>query len=442
MAGLLSKIRLVQVIGALVLLALAVSARAQDTGLGGSFITPYPDNDVYQIQVVGDWLGEGLLGGLGEALSVNPVGAQLGRERYKLSGVMRKRFESELADLERTLSERKSHIVIVMLGVQDRYTLSRRALSSGGTAKWSAEFTQRVDQLIKTLKKDGRAVYWVGLPIMRRWADNERAQIMNKIIRERAYLNGARYIDAYASFIDEGGGYSDYGPDITGKVRRLRYRDGVHFTSAGYRKLAHFVERDLRRDIARARSERSIPLAGDPAEQAKVNPNRARLKTEDENAKSGKKFKPKGRIATPSANGAKEQKAETGKVDIKVVGEGGEERVLTMQIVRPAISAAVVELVTRKRRRDRASQMGDILVDQIPGGLTVMSSIVPPRGSNGGGRRLSPTQTPYFRVFERGERLTPKPGRADDFTWPRPRATAQVRPVVDSPVPIPVPSPR
>ena len=51
-----------------------------------------------------------------------------------------------------------------------------------------------------------------------------------------------------------------------------------------------------------------------------------------------------------------------------------------------------------------------------------MSSIVPPRGSDGR-RRMSPTQTPYYRVFERGERLVPKPGRADDFTWPRPPAT-------------------
>ena len=53
---------------------------------------------------------------------------------------------------------------------------------------------------------------------MRRWQDNERAQRMNDVFRERAYLNGVRYIDAYASFIDESGGYSDYGPDITGKV--------------------------------------------------------------------------------------------------------------------------------------------------------------------------------------------------------------------------------
>jgi len=293
---------------------------------------------------------------------------------------------------------------------------------------------------MKILKKGGRAVYWVGLPNMRRWQDNERAQMMNDIYRERAYLNGVRYIDAYASFIDEGGGYSDYGPDVTGKIRRLRYSDGIHFTDAGYRKLAHFVERELKRDIAQARLERSVPLAGDANEQSKVNPDRARLKAESTRAQKGKTAK--AGVAAPAVSaGAREQKADVGKVDIKVPGPGGTEQVVTVDIVRPAIPASVVALMTRRSSVDRAAQMGDILVDQIPGGLTVMSSIVPPRGGDGR-RRLSPTQTPYFRVFERGERLVPKPGRVDDFSWPRRQAAVDTGSTADpSSPPLPAPSP-
>jgi hypothetical protein len=414
----------------------ALPASAQDAGLGGSFITPFPENDTYQVQVVGDWLADGLLGGLLEAFAVSPGGAQFARKRYELSGVMRNRFPNDLKDLEEALSNDKGHIAIVMLGVQDRYSLSAKRLSSKND-EWRTEYGGRVDRLMKTLKKGGRAVYWVGLPNMRRWQDNERAQLMNDIFRERAYLNGVRYIDAYASFIDEGGGYSDYGPDVTGKVRRLRYSDGVHFTDAGYRKLAHFVERELKRDLTQARRERSIPLAGAPAEQLRVNPDRARLKAESARAKGQKgPLKAKG-VAAPAAGGAREQKADVGKVDIKVVGQGGAEQVVTVEIVRPAIPASVVALMTRRQSADRAAQMGDILVDQIPGGLTVMSSIVPPRGGDGR-RRLSPTQTPYYRVFERGERLPSKPGRADDFSWPRKQAAAvQIR----SEPPPPVPSP-
>lgn len=398
-------------------LAGAVPASAQDAGLGGSFITPYPENDIYRVQVVGDWLAEGLLGGLQQAFGANPGSAQIYPQRYKLSGLRR---QSAIDSAEKDFGNDPSHVAIVMLGVDDRYSLSSKSLSSGNE-KWRAEYGARVDQLMKALKKGGRAVYWIGLPNMRRWQDNERAKIMNDVYRERAYLNGVRYIDAYASFLDEGGGYSDYGPDVTGKVERLRYRDGVHFTDAGYRKLAHFVERELKRDMTTARRERSVPLAGTPTEQALVNPDRAKLKSEAARAKADQTAKKSDGVRAPAVAGARDLKADAGKVDVKTIGPGGTEQVVTIEIVRPAVPAAVVALMTRKQSADRAAQMGDVLVDQIPGGLTVMSSIVPPRGA-GSRRRLSPTQTPYFRVFERGERLMPKPGRADDFTWPRQQA--------------------
>ena len=424
------------------LLVRALPASAQDQGLGGSFITPFPDNDVYQVQVVGDWLAEGLLSGLVEAFTTGP-GVSITRKRYDLAGLMGNASSSELAKLEQTFSTDPSHIAIVMLGAQDRYSLNRRRSSDAENDEWRGEFGARVDRLMKLLKKNNRAVYWVGLPNMRRWQDNERAQRMNDVIRERAYMNGVRYIDAYASFIDESGSYSDWGPDITGKVRRLRDSDGVHFTQAGYLKLAHFVERELKRDIVQARTERSIPLAGDAAEQSRVNPEKVRLKAESERAQAqAKSAKGGGGVAASVANpagadGARDQKLETGKVDIKVPGAEGTEQIVTIEIVRPAIPASVVALVTRKQSDDKAAQMGDVLVDQIPGGLTVMSSIVPPRGSDGSRRRMSPTQSPYFRVLEKGERLPSKPGRADDFIWPRQQTTAEVR---SEPPPMPAPA--
>jgi uncharacterized protein len=397
---------------------------AQDAGLGGSFITPFPENDVYQVQVVGDWMADGLVNGLVNAFATSPAGIAIARKRYDLPGLYGRRGDLDL--LEKTFSSDPSHVAVVMTGAEDRYNLGWKRDGTGAANDAARnDYVARVDRAMKALKKGGRAVYWVGLPTMRRWQDNERAQLMNDVFRERAYLNGVRYIDTFASFIDEQGGYSDYGPDVTGKVSRLRDTDGVHFTDTGYGMLGHFVERDLRRDITQARQERAIPLAGDAAEQAQVNPDRAKLK-EQSARQDGAKGKPaKDGVAAPAvtASGAHEQKADPGKVDVKILGPDGTEQVVTVDIVRPAIPAAIVELVTRKQSADQAAQMGDVLVDQIPGGLTVMSSIVPPRGSDGR-RRMSPTQAPYYRVFERGERLVPKPGRADDFSWPRPASTA------------------
>ena len=82
--------------------------------------------------------------------------------------------------------------------------------------------------------------------------------------------NGAKFIDTWNGFTDKSGRYSPYGPDMTGQVKRLRVDDGVHFTMRGYLKLAHFVEKELRRDLNLAKIERNIPLAGNEEEQAKV----------------------------------------------------------------------------------------------------------------------------------------------------------------------------
>ena len=422
------------------LMVRAIPASAQDQGLGGSFITPFPSNDVYQVQIVGDWLAEGLLGGLTDAFNTGP-GVAISRKRYEVVGLMRNSTPSELTALEQTFANDPSHIAIVMVGAQDRYSLNRQR-SSENNEQWRSDYGARVDRLMKLLKKNNRAVYWVGLPNMRRWQDNERAQRINDVIRERAYLNGVRYIDAFASFLDESGGYSDWGPDVTGKSRRLRDKDGIHFTQAGYLKLAHFVERELKRDIAQARAERSIPLAGDAAEQSRVNPDKVRLREETARAEAqAKAAKGGGGVAPVNAaapGGVRDQKLETSKVDIRVPGPEGTEQVVTVEIVRPAISAAVVALVTRKQSNDKEAQMGDVVVDQIPGGLTVMSSIVPPRGLDGSRRRMSPTQSPYFRVLEKGERLPPKPGRADDFTWPRPQFTATAATESSEPPPMAV----
>jgi uncharacterized protein len=51
----------------------------------------------------------------------------------------------------------------------------------------------------------------------------------------------------------------------------------------------------------------------------------------------------------------------------------------------------------------------------------VMSTITPPSTAiaNGAASRISPTQSPVYRVLVKGERLTPRRGRADDQVWPR-----------------------
>ena len=79
-------------------------------------------------------------------------------------------------------------------------------------------------------------------------------------------------------------------------------------------------------------------------------------------------------------------------------------------------------------RRESGGQVGDLLVDEISGGLTLMNSVTP-SGQKGPGK-TSPSQAPYFRLLVKGERLQPKPGRADDFMWQKPDASSVTRPAL------------
>ena len=185
-------------------------------------------------------------------------------------GLIRPDLEDELKAEE--ANREPLHVAVVMVGVNDRYNIriSVRDRFVVGTDEWREEYGRRVDRVVKTLKKRGAAVYWVGQPIMRRPDANEPAQVMNDVVREKAYLNGIKYIDITAQFADDAGNYTPYGPDLAGKQRLVREADGVLFSWAGYRKLAHFVEREIKRDLAQARSDRSIPLAGAETEQKRI----------------------------------------------------------------------------------------------------------------------------------------------------------------------------
>jgi hypothetical protein len=417
-------------------LAGATVARAQDEGSGASFVSPFPKGDIYRVQVIGDDLAEGLLYGMTEAFA-GDAKVEVLKKNISINGLMRPDFEDRLSDLQSGLAPDPAEIAVVMVGAWDR-TPGKNAAGKRlqvGTAEWRAEYAARADRLIKALKQSNMAVYWVGLPNVRRPDFDEDAKMMNEILRERIYLNSLKYVDAYAGFADEQGGYSAYGPDLTGKMRLLREGDGVYFTAAGNRKLAHFVEKEIRRDVTQAKTERNVPLAGSEAEQAKIRPVNAAVAPKDPNApapaspQTPAQTKAPGTAAapgwspvtTPAASAEQipvEQKADNGKISLKLISQTGAEEVVTLDIVRPAIPASVVALVTRRESPDKPSQMGHSLVDQVSGGLTMMSSITP-SAALGNGRGLSPTQSPYYRVLMKGERLTPKKGRADDFTWPR-----------------------
>jgi hypothetical protein len=135
------------------------------------------------------------------------------------------------------------------------------------TEKWEAAYIKRIDATIAAMKSAGVPVLWVGLPAQRTARATSDSAYLNELFRQRAEKAGIVYVDVWDGFVDEGGRFTAQGPDFEGQTRRLRSGDGVYFTKAGARKLAHYVEREIQRSVA----NRAIPVAlsaPEPAVQA------------------------------------------------------------------------------------------------------------------------------------------------------------------------------
>ncbi|MFN3743922.1 MAG: DUF459 domain-containing protein [Hyphomicrobiaceae bacterium] len=414
---------LLGLIAALLALALPNPGEAQGPALSTSYITPFPENDTYRLEVWGDALAEGLLTGLTEQLADEPrISVQ--RRHRPVHSLLRAGFDVDMGEMVSELARSNAHIIVVMIGLNDRYPMR---LANGrrvpvGSEIWQQEYGRRVDRMMRAFKAQRMAVYWVGLPIVRRPDVNEELQAISGVIRERAYAAGQKMIDVYAATANQDGRYDPYGPDISGANRLLRQGDGITFTPAGNRKLAHFVERELKRDLVQARAQRAIPLAGSEAEQRLIRPLRpsAAAPAASSAPTAADLLKPApsaaGRAAAPPAEGG--LKADNSRIAVPDAGTSGRRETVTIDLPRPAIPGSLMALLARRTASDRASQPGEVLVREIPGGLTLSRTISMAATPGAPQRRALPSQTPFFRVLVKGERLEPKAGRADDISWP------------------------
>jgi hypothetical protein len=394
-------------------------ALAQGVEFQRSYIEPFPKGDRYRVVVLGDSLSDGLWSGLYRAFEEDS-NLEVVNHSKASSGFVRMDNYDWTNALDDILKGEAYQIAVVMFGANDDQAIrAGKDWLKPGTDPWRDVYGQRVEAFVKKLRSKGVAVYWVGLPIMRSPDQSEDAETMNEVYREKAFINGAKFIDTWSGFTDESGRYSAYGPDMSGQVRRLRADDGVLFTMRGYLKLAHSVEKEIRRDLSLAKLERNIPLAGNEDEQAKV----------------------MGRLVTPATTPAPSEKITEALPDEPAEVQEGEaaatqaqsseppapqvqqNKVGEVDVIRPAISATTLEAAQSLTPQGAAASLPDNenIASDLADGLTALASIslVNDPSVASSKPRLPLTQRPYYRVLIKGEQLKPKAGRADDFTWPR-----------------------
>jgi uncharacterized protein len=145
----------------------------------------------------------------------------------------------------------------------EKSTRSPNGIYEFREARWVELYSKKIDEMIAVLKSKGVPIVWVGLPAVRGAKATSDMLFLDSLYREAAGKAGITYVDVWDGFVDEAGRFLQQGPDFEGQIRRLRAYDGVYFTQAGARKLAHYVERDVTRLLA-ARSA-PITLPTEPA---------------------------------------------------------------------------------------------------------------------------------------------------------------------------------
>ena len=386
-----------------------------------SYINPFPNGDRYRVVVLGDSLGDGLWSGLYRAFEEDATLEFMQRAKPSTGFARTDSYDwnTEVANLLKTETYQ---IAVIMFGANDAQPIkSGKDWLKVGSEPWREIYGQRVEAFIKKLRAANLAVYWVGLPIMRSPGQSSDAEAMNEVFREEAFINGARFIDTWNGFTDEAGRYSAYGPDMTGQVKRLRADDGVLFTMRGYLKLAHFVEKELRRDLSLAKLERNIPLAGNEDEQAKVmgrevvpgrsDPSQPGPPTQDQQDAAAD---PAAAPASPEqAQGEQAQDEQAPQLQQSSVGE--------VNLVRPAIDQSL-QAAQGLAPQGTASSMpeAEMITSELANGLTAVATIssVTDLSLASSKPRLPLSQRPYYKVLIKGEQLKPKTGRGDDFAWP------------------------
>src|SRR5882672_1617901 len=126
--------------------------------------------------------------------------------------------------------------------------------------RWGELYAKKSEELIGVLKSKGVPVLWVGLPAIRGQKGTADLLFLDALYRDGAGKAGITYVDIWDGFVDEGGRFMQRGPDFEGQPRKLRSDDGVFFTKAGARKLAHYVEREVTRLLAARSGPIAVPI--------------------------------------------------------------------------------------------------------------------------------------------------------------------------------------
>lgn len=236
-----------------------------------------PETARTKIAVVGDSLADALAAGM-EADPGLKADLVIRTKTVSASGLVREDFHDWPKAITGLVAESPGFAaLVVMVGLNDKQVIRAGDTTLEPlTEPWREAYRKRIDAVIQVAQVARVPLIWVGMPIVRAPKLSADLASFNDMIRDRVTASGETYVDVFDGFADQSGGFTATGPDVIGDIVRLRGPDGIHFTPAGQRKLAFFVEKPLRKRIGETQpvdaSASVASLPGSPPEIAVPTP--------------------------------------------------------------------------------------------------------------------------------------------------------------------------
>jgi uncharacterized protein len=162
------------------------------------------------------------------------------------TGLSRPDYYDWPAHLAKDTAATNPEVVVFMVGANDDQPLQTDGggVADFGSPAWVAEYGRRAGAVMDQVRREGRALVWVGLPVMRAPDFDARVDVIEDAARRQAARRaGVLFLDSRPLFSDAGGGYAAYLPDGSGALTLMRAPDGVHLSPQGGMRLAEAVLR-------------------------------------------------------------------------------------------------------------------------------------------------------------------------------------------------------
>lgn len=319
----------------------------------------------HRVLVIGDSLASLLADGLDDALEGRPDVAVLDRARSD-SGLVRNDYYDWKKVAAELLAEGPPVSVgVILIGLNDRQAIREgEIVHEPLSPRWQELYRSRIAAIAAAFAEKRVPLVWVGTPPVQNARLSTDFTAFNEMYREQAEKVGGAYVDLWGGFVDAENRYTAMGPDVSGQTMRLRAGDGIHFTAAGARKAAHFVDVVIRRLIEGRQQQPALALPVSPETGAPVNPE---------------------------------------------LQPGGIERLIDAMV---GNQFSTIGLPAALRVKPIAGPVLPLTAQIAPGDNNLLASPQEARGQDEARAQLD-------RIFVNGVLPEPKPGRLDDHRWPR-----------------------